>query len=90
MSLSRWVRTVAVAATAMLLVSGCSSLIPGPPVPGGVPPPAGDPVPAIDTNVAGRPADQIRATVETNPPAYALPLPGDPVPETAPPTEATP
>ena len=39
---------------------------------------------------AGRPADQIRATVEANPPAYALPLPGDPVPETATPTEATP
>ncbi len=40
---------------------------------------------------AGRPADQIRAVVEPNPPADALPLPGDPVPETTTaPTEATP
>ena len=31
---------------------------------------------------ADRPADQIRATVATKPPAYALPLPGDPVPAT--------
>ena len=29
---------------------------------------------------AGRPADQIRAVVPANPPAYAKPLPGDPTP----------
>ena len=39
---------------------------------------------------ADRPADQIRATVAPNPPAYAEPLPGDPVPATTTPTEATP
>ena len=39
---------------------------------------------------ADRPADQIRAVIVANPPAYALPLPGDPVPETTTPTEATP
>jgi hypothetical protein len=31
---------------------------------------------------AGRPADQIRAVVPANPPAYAEPLPGDPAPAT--------
>ena len=39
---------------------------------------------------ADRPADQIRATVAANPPAYAVPLPGDPVPATATPTGTTP
>jgi NADH-quinone oxidoreductase subunit M len=32
---------------------------------------------------AGRPADEIRAVVPVNPPAYAEPLPGDPGPEPA-------
>ncbi len=74
MSLSRWVRTVVAAATAILLASGCSSLMPGPPIPGGVPPPAGDPVPAIDTNVAGRPADQLRQWAEHRAPALGIPI----------------
>jgi NADH-quinone oxidoreductase subunit M len=39
---------------------------------------------------ADRPVDQIRARVPVNPPAAALPLPGDPVPSPETPTEATP
>jgi NADH-quinone oxidoreductase subunit M len=40
---------------------------------------------------ADRPEDQIRATVEADPPPEALPLPGDPVPETTTtPAEPTP
>jgi NADH-quinone oxidoreductase subunit M len=39
---------------------------------------------------ASRPADQIRAVVPANPPAYAQPLPGDPVPTSTTPTGATP
>ena len=40
---------------------------------------------------ADRPANQIRVVIEPNPPAHALPLPGDPIPETtAAPTTPTP
>ena len=73
MSSSRWVRAVVVVAATMLLASGCSWQS-GPPIPGGVPPPAGDPVPAIDTQAAGRPADQLRAWAEHRDPALGIPI----------------
>lgn len=73
MSSSRWLRAVVVAATTMLLASGCSWQS-GPPIPGGVPPPAGDPVPAINTHAAGRPADQLREWAEHRAPALGIPI----------------
>lgn len=73
MSSSRWVRAVVVAATTMLLASGCSWQS-GPPIPGGVPPPAGDPVPAINTHAAGRPADQLREWAEHRAPGLGIPI----------------
>ena len=73
MSSSRWVRTAAVAVAAALLASGCSWR-PGPPIPGGVPPPAGDPVPAVGTQADGRPADQLREWAEQRAPALGIPI----------------
>ncbi len=71
---SGWVRAVAaVAAGAMLLVSGCSWQ-PSIPIPDGVPPPPGDPLPVIDTDVAGRPADQLRQWAEVRAPGLGIPI----------------
>lgn len=56
---ARWLRVTAVlTATLLLLASSCSWQT-GEPIPEGVPPPAGAAVPEIDTNAAGRPADQL-------------------------------
>lgn len=71
---SRWLRpAVVVAATAMLLASSCSWQ-PETPIPDGVPPPAGDPVPEINTNAAGRPADQLRDWAEQRAPGMGIPV----------------
>lgn len=59
MSPVRLLRTFAVLGmTALLLASSCSWQL-GAQLPVGVPPPAGDPVPPVDTEIKGRPADQL-------------------------------
>lgn len=71
---AHWLRpVVVVAATAMLLASGCS-WEPGTPIPDGVPPPAGDPVPQISTHAAGRPADQLLDWAEQRAPGMGIPV----------------
>lgn len=71
---SRYVRAALVlAVAAMLGVSGCS-LPMGPPIPEGVPPPVGDPVPAIDLQLPGRPAAQLREWAEQRAPALGIPV----------------
>lgn len=62
------------AATALLLASGCSWRL-GAPIPAGVPPPAGDPVPLVDTNLAhGRPADQLHDWAAARAPKLGIPV----------------
>jgi membrane-bound lytic murein transglycosylase B len=71
---SRLLRSgVVVAAAAMLLASSCSWQS-GAPIPEGVPPPAGDPVPAINTNAAGRSADQLKDWAAERAPRLGIPI----------------
>lgn len=70
---TRWLRIVAVlTATLLLLASSCSWQT-GEPIPEGVPPPAGAPVPQIDTNAAGRPADQLTEWAAEVAPTIGIP-----------------
>ena len=57
----------------MLLASSCSWQ-PSIPIPEGVPPPPGDPVPAVDTDVPGRPSDQLRGWAEQRATALGIPV----------------
>lgn len=62
-----------IAATGLLLVSGCAWRA-GKPIPEGVPPPAGDPVPAVNTFAKGRPADQLHDWAAARAPALQIPV----------------
>lgn len=69
----RWLQIAGVLiATLLLLASSCSWQT-GDPIPEGVPPPRGAAVPEIDTNVAGRPADQLTEWAAELAPATGIP-----------------
>ena len=69
----RWWRVAAVLTATLLLLASSCSFQTGSPIPDGVPPPRGAPVPEIDTNVPGRPADQLSDWAAELAPAIGIP-----------------